>query len=217
MRTVRRREGHRLTESIRTGGEERALWVRTADTPDAAVKDVGSVEPLQNVDDRWSGTTTTLRVAGGTVKGVWTEFKAFALGGNMLDLALGFIIGTAFAALVDSLASDVIMQLVAAIAGQPDFSGLIWNLNGSQIRYGAFLTVLVNFLLLGAVLFGLVKLLKRAGMGNFRAQGSHECPYCKEFVPIDALKCKWCTADIEPGQAEDEDVKLIADRQRTAD
>ncbi|MDT0354022.1 large conductance mechanosensitive channel protein MscL [Pseudonocardia charpentierae] len=151
------------------------------------------------------------------MKGVWTEFKAFALGGNMLDLALGFIIGTAFAALVDSLASDVIMQLVAAIAGQPDFSGLIWNLNGSQIRYGAFLTVLVNFLLLGAVLFGLVKLLKRAGMGNFRAQGSHECPYCKEFVPIDALKCKWCTADIEPGQAEDEDVKLIADRQRTAD
>jgi large conductance mechanosensitive channel len=175
------------------------------------------VQPPHGAYDRQVGNDNGARVAGGTLKGAWTEFKAFALGGNMLDLALGFIIGTAFAALVDSLAGDVIMQLVAAIAGQPDFSGLVWNLNGAEIRYGAFLTVLVNFLLLGAVLFGLVKLLKRAGMGNFRAQGSHECPYCKEFVPIDALKCKWCTADIEPGQAEDEDIKLIADRQRTAE
>jgi large conductance mechanosensitive channel len=151
------------------------------------------------------------------VRGMWSEFKAFALGGNMLDLALGFIIGTAFATVVDSLAGDVIMQLVAAAFGQPDFSGLVWTLNGAQIRYGAFLTQLLNFLLLGLVLFALVKVLKRIGLGNFRAQGSHECPYCKEFVPIDALKCKWCTADIEPGQAEDEDIKLIADRQRTAE
>jgi large conductance mechanosensitive channel len=58
------------------------------------------------------------------MRGLWGEFKAFALGGNMLDLALGFIIGTAFAGLVDSLAGDVIMQFVAAIFGQPDFSAL---------------------------------------------------------------------------------------------
>ncbi|GEL16851.1 large conductance mechanosensitive channel protein MscL [Pseudonocardia asaccharolytica] len=151
------------------------------------------------------------------MRGLWSEFKAFALGGNMLDLALGFIIGTAFATLVDSLAGDVIMQFVAAIFRQPDFTQLAVTLNGSEIRYGAFLTVLVNFLLLALVLFGLVKLLKKIGLGNFRAQGSHECPYCKEFVPIDAVKCKWCTADIEPGQAEDEDLKLVADRQRTAE
>ena len=68
------------------------------------------------------------------------------------------------------------------------------TLHGSEIRYGAFLTVIVNFLLLALVLFGLVKLLKRTGLGNFRAQGSHECPFCKEFVAIDATKCKWCTA-----------------------
>ncbi len=135
----------------------------------------------------------------------------------MLDLALGFILGTAFAAVVDSLAGDVIMQLVAAAFGQPDFTRLAVSVNGSPIRYGSFLTVLINFLLIALLLFGLVKLLKRVGMGNFRAQGSHECPYCKEFVPIDALKCKWCTADIEPGQAEDEDVALIADRQRIAE
>ena len=151
------------------------------------------------------------------MKSSWAEFKAFALGGNLLDLALGFILGTAFASVVESLAGDVIMQFVAAIFGQPDFSALAFTVNKSEIRYGSFLTVLLNFLLVALVLFGLVKLLKRFGLGNFRAQGSHECPYCKEFVPIDALKCKWCTADIEPGQAEDEDIRLIADRQRTAE
>ncbi|WP_197672035.1 large conductance mechanosensitive channel protein MscL [Alloactinosynnema sp. L-07] len=148
---------------------------------------------------------------------MWSEFKAFALGGNMFDLALGFIIGTAFAALVESLAGNVLMQLVAAIFGKPDFSGLLFTVNGAELRYGAFLTELLNFLLLGLVLFALVKLMKKAGLGNFRAQGSRECPYCKEFVPIDALKCKWCTADIEPAQLEEEDAAIVASRTKVAE
>ncbi|MGH7754035.1 MAG: zinc ribbon domain-containing protein, partial [Gemmatimonadales bacterium] len=63
------------------------------------------------------------------------------------------------------------------------------------------------------VLFGIVKVLKRFGMGNFRAQGQQECPYCKEFVAIDAIKCKYCTADIEPGQLEEADVELLKKRE----
>lgn len=149
------------------------------------------------------------------VKNLWTEFKAFAMGGNMFDLALGFILGTAFATLVESLAGNVLMQLVAAIFGTPDFTALAFSFNGAEIRYGAFLTDFVQFLLLAAVLFGIVKLLKAAGLGNFRAQGQMECPYCKEFVAIDALKCKHCTADIDPGQMEDEDAEILAARRRT--
>lgn len=151
------------------------------------------------------------------MKALWSEFKAFALGGNMFDLALGFIIGTAFAALVESLAGNVLMQLVAAIFGKPDFSSLMFTVNGAELKYGAFLTELLNFLLLGLVLFGLVKLMKKAGLGNFRAQGSRECPYCKEFVPIDALKCKWCTADIDPALVDEEDAELIASRTKVAE
>lgn len=146
------------------------------------------------------------------MKGAWTEFKAFALSGNMFDLALGFIIGAAFSALVESLAGDVIMQFVAAIFGQPDFSALTVTLNGSEIRYGSFLTGLLNFLLLAFVLFLLVKLMKKAGLGNFRAQGSRECPYCKEFIPVDALKCKECTADVEPEVIDEEAAELLAAR-----
>lgn len=148
------------------------------------------------------------------MKQLWTEFKAFAMGGNMFDLALGFILGTAFATIVESLAGNVLMQLVAAIFGQPDFTKFSLTLNGAEIRYGAFLTDLVNFLLLALVLFGIVKLLKKAGLGNFRAQGQMECPYCKEFVAIDALKCKHCTADIDPGQMEEEDAEILSARRR---
>lgn len=150
------------------------------------------------------------------MKKMWTEFKAFAMGGNMFDLALGFIIGAAFAGLVESLAKNILMQLVAALFGQPDFSQLGFTVNGARILYGAFLTDFVNFLLLAIVLFGIVKLLKRAGLGNFRAQGQMECPYCKEFVSIDALKCKWCTADITPELVEEEDAEILAARRNHA-
>ena len=142
----------------------------------------------------------------------WAEFKAFAMGGNMLDLALGFIIGAAFATLVESLAKNILMQLVAAIFGTPDFSSLSLTVHDAEITYGAFLTDLVSFLLLALVLFLIVKLVKRAGMGNFRAQGQRECPHCKEFVAIDAIKCKWCTADIEPELLDEEDIPLLKAR-----
>ncbi|CAM3738290.1 large conductance mechanosensitive channel protein MscL [Smaragdicoccus niigatensis] len=134
----------------------------------------------------------------------WKDFKSFALGGNMFDLALGFIIGTAFAALVESLASNVIMQFVAALFGKPDFSNLSLTVNGAEIKYGAFLTDLVSFLLLAVVLFALVRILIRYKMGNFKAQGTVECEYCKEFVAVDATKCKWCTADLVPVVRDDE-------------
>lgn len=146
------------------------------------------------------------------MKNLWTEFKNFALGGNMLDLALGFIIGTAFATLVESLAGNVMMQLVAAIFGQPDFSDVSFHLNGAEIKYGAFLTDLVNFLLLAVVMFGLVQLIKRAGMGNFRAQGQRECQYCKEFVAIDAIRCKHCQMDIDPVLLDEEDLPILEKR-----
>ena len=151
------------------------------------------------------------------MKQMWKEFRAFAMGGNMLDLALGFIIGAAFAALVESLASNILMQLVAAIFGKPDFSELTFEFNNAEIKYGAFLTDFVGFLLMAIVLFSIVKLLKKAGLGNFRAQGQRECPYCKEFVSVDALKCKWCTADIDPDQLEEEDLEILEARRRTGE
>lgn len=144
----------------------------------------------------------------------WREFKGFAMGGNMLDLALGFIIGAAFATVVESLASDVIMDFVAAIGGQPDTDSLTIKLRDGEIHYGRFLGAVLSFLILALVLFMLVKLMKKAGLGNFRAQGQRECPYCKEFVAVDAITCKWCTQQLVAELPDPEDAELLLAEKR---
>ncbi len=125
------------------------------------------------------------------------DFKGFALSGNVIDLAIGVILGVAFGAVVDSFANDILMNIVAAIFGQPDFSELSFTIGNGEIGYGMFLTALVNFLLIAFALLMVVKLLMRVGM-NFRAQGNVECEYCKEFVPVDATRCKFCTSELIP-------------------
>jgi large conductance mechanosensitive channel len=123
---------------------------------------------------------------------LWSEFKSFAMSGNMLDLALGFIIGAAFAKLIESLANNVLMQLVAAVFGKQDFTKLQFTVNNAEIKYGAFLTDLINFLMLAAVLFAIVKGIVWFGIGKGRTFGEKQCPYCLEKVPPAALLCKSC-------------------------
>jgi large conductance mechanosensitive channel len=123
---------------------------------------------------------------------LWNEFKSFAMSGNMLDLALGFILGSAFAVIIQSLANNVLMQFVAAAFGKPNFNKLYVTIHGAEIRFGAFLTDLVNFLLLAALLFGVVKFIIFIGVGQGRSFGTQECPYCEERVPPTALVCKFC-------------------------
>jgi large conductance mechanosensitive channel len=123
---------------------------------------------------------------------LWREFKGFAMGGNMLDLALGFIIGTAFATLIQSLAGNIIMQFVAALFGQPDFASLNVKVRDTPIKIGTFLTDMINFVLLAAVLFLIVKFIVFVGVGQGRAFGDRNCPYCTERVDPTALICKFC-------------------------
>ena len=88
---------------------------------------------------------------------LWEDFRKFVMRGNVLDLAVAVVIGVAFNAVVNSLVNDVIMQIVAAIFGENDFSDLTWTLNGSVIRYGNFLTALINFLIIAATLFVIIR------------------------------------------------------------
>jgi large conductance mechanosensitive channel len=84
------------------------------------------------------------------------EFREFILRGNLVDLAVAVVIGTAFTALVTSLVANLITPLIAAVGGQPDFSALTFEINGSEFRYGAFLNALLSFLVIAAVVFFLV-------------------------------------------------------------
>lgn len=133
----------------------------------------------------------------GFMKQLMKDFKGFAFSGNVIDLALGVIIGAAFATVVDSFAGGVLMGFIGAIFGKPNLDALVWNVGKGEVLYGKFLTSLINFLIIAACLLALVKMLMRVGM-NFRAQGNRECDYCKEFVAVDATRCKFCTSQLDP-------------------
>jgi large conductance mechanosensitive channel len=85
------------------------------------------------------------------------EFKEFITRGNVLDLAVAVVVGAAFTLVVTSLVNDVLLQIVAAVAGKPDFTDLTIDLNDAPIRYGSFLTALVNFLIVAVVVFLVIK------------------------------------------------------------
>lgn len=89
------------------------------------------------------------------------EFKDFLLKGNILQLAIAFVLGVAFAAVVTSFVDDILMALIAAIFGEPNFASLTLSVGDGVIRYGAFLTVVVSFVIIGAALFAVAKVAKR--------------------------------------------------------
>jgi large conductance mechanosensitive channel len=84
------------------------------------------------------------------------EFKKFLIRGNVVDLAVAVIIGTSFTAVVNALVKDIITPLVAAVGGQPDFSGLVFTIHGSRFLYGEFINTIISFLIMAAVVFFLV-------------------------------------------------------------
>ena len=133
---------------------------------------------------------------------VWQEFKQFAFKGNMIDLAVGVIIGAAFGRVVSSLVDHVFMPLLAAAgAGGKGYEGWAFTLNGSEIKYGQFIGAVVNFLLVATVIFLIiVKLLgsvvKRVTPPAPSEPTQKECPLCLTNIPIKARKCSQCTADL---------------------
>jgi len=124
------------------------------------------------------------------------EFREFALKGNLLELAVAFVLGVAFAAVVTSFVDDIIMQLVAAIAGKPDFSDLTFSIGDGVIRYGSFLTAVVTFLIIAWVLFLVVKAVQQ--MMPEPKVTERDCPHCLSSIPIGASACPFCTRDVQP-------------------
>jgi large conductance mechanosensitive channel len=127
--------------------------------------------------------------------GMIREFREFALKGNLLELAVAFVLGVAFAAVITSLVDDVIMSLVAAVFGKPDFSDLTFTIGDGVIRYGSFLTALVTFVIIAWVLFLIVKAAQAAMPAKVTQR---DCPHCLSAIPIGADTCAFCTKDVQP-------------------
>jgi large conductance mechanosensitive channel len=142
------------------------------------------------------------------------EFKKFALQGNVLDMAIGIIIGAAFGKIVSSLVSDVLMPPIGLIVGNLDFSGLFINLSGQPyatlaqakaagaptISYGLFLNNVIDFLIVALVVFLMVKQINRlkARPAPAMAPTTRDCPRCLSTVPLKATRCAFCTSDLQP-------------------
>lgn len=128
------------------------------------------------------------------------EFKAFALKGNVMDLAIGVIIGGAFSSIVTSLTDNLINPIIGCIGGA-EVQGKIHLIGDNYIDYGAFITSVINFLIMAFIIFLLMKgVNKLMNLGKKKepeaAPITRKCPYCLGEIPIEATKCMHCTSDI---------------------
>jgi large conductance mechanosensitive channel len=142
------------------------------------------------------------------------EFREFIARGNVVDLAVGIIIGTAFTGIVNSLVNDVIMPPIGRLLGNINFSDLFINLSDGEydslaaakdagaatLNYGAFINTLINFLIIALVVFIIIKQinrLKREEKVEPPAPTTKDCPYCHTAIPIPATRCPNCTSQLE--------------------
>ena len=128
-------------------------------------------------------------------------FRDFISRGNMIELAVAVVIGTAFTAVVTAVVADLITPLIAAIGGQHDFSALTFNLHGSTFKYGSFINALLAFLTIAAVVYFLIVAPMAKITARFAKQvevTTRDCPECLSTIPIAASRCMYCTVPVAP-------------------
>ncbi len=134
------------------------------------------------------------------MKKFFEEFKAFIARGNVIDLAVGVIIGGAFQKIVASLVGDMITPLLGLFGGA-NFENLIWRIGEVEIRYGTFLTTVIDFLIMAFIIFLLVKAIARVTDLTKKpapevAPTTKKCPYCCSEIAIEATRCPNCTSEL---------------------
>ncbi|HZU25760.1 MAG TPA: large conductance mechanosensitive channel protein MscL [Bryobacteraceae bacterium] len=133
-------------------------------------------------------------------------FKQFLMRGNVVDLAVAVVIGAAFGAVVTALVKDLITPLIAAIFQKPDFSAIVFTVNGSKFAVGDFINAVVSFLLVAAAIYYLIVLPMNALTARLRRgekppdPTTKECPECLSTIPIAARRCAFCTAPVATSQ-----------------
>lgn len=135
------------------------------------------------------------------MRAILKEFKDFIARGNLVDLAVAVVIGTAFAALIKSLVEDLVTPVIAAIFGKPDFSELMFTINGSDFMYGNFINALITFVSIAAAVFFLV--VKPMNVLQERVKSGEDpdvkdCPECLLEIPYEAKRCGHCTSQLVP-------------------
>jgi len=129
-------------------------------------------------------------------------FRDFLLRGNVIDLAVAIVIGAAFGTIVTAFVKDIITPIIAAVGGKPDFSSLYFTVNNSKFLIGDFINSIVSFVLIAGVIYFVVivpmnKIMLRIKRGEKIDPTEKTCPDCLSQIPINARRCKFCTAVVE--------------------
>ncbi len=127
------------------------------------------------------------------------EFKEFAMRGNVLDLAVGVIIGGAFGKIVASLVNDILMPIVGLVLGGVDFSGLAITVGDASIKWGAFVQAIIDFVIIAFVIFLIIKAAnaaKKETPAPAAEPATKECPFCFSAIPVKATRCPNCTSQL---------------------
>lgn len=126
-------------------------------------------------------------------------FKQFILKGNVVDLAVGVVMGVAFGSIVTALVKDIISPLIGAIGGKPDFSGISFTINNSKFLIGDFLNAVISFMLIAAVIYFFVVIPMNRLVSGIKKEKpidptTKKCPECLSIIPLEANRCAFCTA-----------------------
>lgn len=141
---------------------------------------------------------------------MWKEFRDFAVRGNVIDLAVGIIIGAAFGKIVTSLVNDILMPPLGVILGKVDFSNLYINLTGkayaslaeakaagaATINYGLFINNIIDFVIVAFAVFLLIRQVNKLTAKPTPPAATKECPYCASAIPLKATRCPQCTSEL---------------------
>jgi large conductance mechanosensitive channel len=144
---------------------------------------------------------------------MFKEFKEFAMRGNVVDMAIGIIIGAAFGKIIASFVSDILMPPIGLLLGRVDFANLFLNLSSTDypslaaakaagaatVNYGVFINTVIDFLFVAFAVFLLVKQINRLNRGPEPAAppATKECPYCVSAIPLKAIRCPHCTSELK--------------------
>jgi large conductance mechanosensitive channel len=128
-------------------------------------------------------------------------FKNYIMKGNVVDMAVGVVIGVAFGNVVNALVKDIATPLIGAFGGTPDFSGMTFTINNSKFMIGDFINSLISFLIISAVIYFAVvmpmnKVMEKIKSGKSEDPTEKSCPECLSLIPIKARRCKFCSAVI---------------------
>lgn len=136
---------------------------------------------------------------------LWREFQGFAVKGNLIQLAVAFVLGVSFQAVVTSLVDNLFMPLIGAIISDESLALKTFTLGGATFGYGAFLAAVINFLLIAIVLFFIVKFYSELAREEDLPPDptTKRCPFCSTDIPIQATRCPNCTSElaVEPQAA----------------